>query len=78
MRLVTLSKGAPSAYHVETATDALIVNPIQLASYDMLLAWGLTRNPLSVKLYRANSANEAVYNGITFRFQLSEEITENS
>jgi len=38
----------------------------------MLLAWGLTSNPASVKIYRANSASEAVYNGFTFGFSLKE------
>ena len=44
----------------------------------MLYAWGLERNPVSVKIYRANSNNEAVYNGFTFKFSLYQEITTKS
>lgn len=37
----------------------------------MLLAWGLTTNPQSVKIYRANAAEEPIYNGFTFIFSTS-------
>ena len=44
----------------------------------MLLAWGLTTNPQSVKIYRADSTGLPVYNGFTFKFSLEQDIGHNN
>ena len=54
-------------------SNAITVNEVKFLKYDMLLAWGLTVNPPSVKIYRANVASSAanfvpVFNGFTFKF----------
>ena len=44
----------------------------------MLNAWGLTTNPESVKIYRADSTGIPVYNGFTFVFSADHDDEHNT